>query len=303
MSDVTLAGQAPASIDTERVSVNGIDLFVRTIGAGPNVVVLHGGPSATHHSLLPALDRLATGRRLCYYDQRGCGESRVRANVPLDWQCHVDDLRELLDYWQIEEATIVGHSWGALLALLFAIQNPARANRMVLVAPASITAGGRDRFLEGLARRMVDLGIVGQQRELLGSDLRRRDPAAFRQRAFELTLAPHLKNPEQLIDIEHFQIKHRVREAVWRSLGDYDFTGEISSLSMPTLVVHGRCDPIPLSSSEQIAFLLGARLEIFEDSGHMPFFEECDRFAAIVDEFLPRSDEQDPSCSAAITED
>ena len=303
MSDITLAGQAQASTETEQVSVNGVDLFVRTIGTGPDVVMLHGGPSATQRSLLPALDRLATGRRLRYYDQRGCGESRIRADVPLGWQCHVDDLKELLDCWRIEEATIVGHSWGALLALLFAIQNPARTNRMVLVTPAAITAEGRNQFLKRLARRMVDLGIVIQQRDLLESDLRRRDPAAFRQRAFELTLAPHLKNPEQLFDIEHFQITHRVREAVWRSLGDYDITGEISSLSIPTLVVHGRCDPIPLSSSEQIALLLGARLEIFEDSGHMPFFEECDRFAEVVDGFLPRIDEQDQICSAAITED
>jgi pimeloyl-ACP methyl ester carboxylesterase len=97
MCDVTLTGQAPTSTETELVRVNNIDLFVRSIGTGPDVVVLHGGPSATHLSLLPAFDRLATGRRLRYYDQRGCGQSRVTPDVPLDWQHYVDDLRELLD--------------------------------------------------------------------------------------------------------------------------------------------------------------------------------------------------------------
>lgn len=303
MSEATLKVESAHSAFVEMVTVNGIDLFVRSIGSGPEVIVLHGGPSATHHSLLPAFDRLAQGRRLRFYDQRGCGKSRVKADVPLGWQCHVDDLRELLDHWQIENAAIVGHSWGALLALLLAIQDPSRVNRMVLITPASITADGRDQFLERLAKRMVDLGIVNQQKDLLRSDLRRSNPAAFRQRAFELTIAPHLKDPEKVFDIEHFQITHRVREAVWRSLGDYDLTGDISKLSMPTLVVHGRFDPIPLASSENIASLLAARLEVFEESGHMPFFEEQDRFANVVGAFLPSSHERSTSGSDAKTGD
>jgi proline iminopeptidase len=187
-----------------------------------------------------------------------------------------------------------------LLALLYAIQNPERIERMLLVTPASITTKGRRGYLDELSRRTADLGILNQQRELLRSDLRRRDPDAFRQRAFELTLAPYLKDPKKPTGIAPFRISHRVREAVWRSLGDYDLTNEISSLSVPTLVIHGRYDPIPLSSSQQTATLLGAQLEVFEDSGHIPFFEERERFLTIASEFLPRdhepgSDNTDPT--------
>ncbi len=59
---------------------------------------------------------------------------------------------------------------------------------------------------------------------------------------------------------------------------------------MPALVIHGRYDPIPLSSSQQIANMLGARIEILENSGHLPFFEEPDRFVATVDAFLTESE-------------
>jgi len=192
----------------------------------------------------------------------------------------------LIDLWQIKEATIIGHSWGALLGLLFAIQSPDRVARMLLVAPAPITAEGRSEYLDRLGRRMTELEISNQQRELIQSDLRRCDPVAFRQRAFELSLAPYLKNPKHSYSIAPFQISHRVREAVWRSLGDYDLTDELSRLSVPTLVIHGQFDPIPLSSSQQIATLLASQLEVFEDSGHMPFFEEPERFAEIAEEFL-----------------
>ena len=55
----------------ETVSVGGLELHTRTVGEGPDVIVLHGGPGAHHDYLLPHFDALATGRRLRYYDQRG----------------------------------------------------------------------------------------------------------------------------------------------------------------------------------------------------------------------------------------
>jgi len=259
------------------------------VGTGPEVVALHGGPSAGFRSLLPAIDRLADGRKLLYYDQRGCGRSVVASNVPLDYQAHLDDLEALFDIRQIERAAIIGHSWGALLGLLFGMQHPSRVDRLVLVTPAPITAEGRRQYLEQLTRRSTELGILQRQRELLGSKLREKNPAEFRRRAFDLMLAPYLKDPHRSVGIEPFRIRHRVREAVWRSLGKYDLTDAISELSIPALVVHGRSDLIPVTSSQQIASLLGAQLEIFEDSGHIPFWEEEDRFLAVVGAFLPNS--------------
>jgi proline iminopeptidase len=287
--EATLTGATPFSPVTEFVAVNDVSLFVRSLGAGPDVVALHGGPSAGHRSLLPAFDRLALGRRIRSYDQRGCGQSVVPPHVPLGFQAHLDDLGALLDCWHIERATIIGHSWGALLSLLYGTRNPGRIERMLLVTPAPITAEGRRQYLDRLARRAAELGILRRQRELLRSSLRRRNPAEFRHRAFELMLAPYLKNPDRSVGIAPFRIRHRVREAVWRSLGDYDLNEEVSKLSVPAMVVHGRADLIPLSSSRQIASLLGAQLEIFEDSGHIPFWEEQDRFLAVANEFLPHS--------------
>ena len=287
LTDTALKLQASDPVVTEAITVNGVSLFTRSIGTGPaEAVVVHGGPSASHISLLPAIDELAQGRRLHYYDQRGCGKSPVSPPTPLGWQNQVADIHGLIDLWQIKEATIIGHSWGALLSLLFAIQSPDRVARMLLVAPAPTTAEGRSEYLDRLGRRMTELEISKQQRELIQSDLRRCDPVAFRQRAFELSLAPYLKDPKHSYSIAPFQISHRVREAVWRSLGDYDLTDELSRLSVPTLVIHGQFDPIPLSSSQQIATLLASQLEVFEDSGHMPFFEEPERFAEVAEEFL-----------------
>lgn len=286
MSEVVLEGNLELTAQTELAPINGLDLFVRTVGDGPTVVALHGGPSASHISLLPAFDDLARGRRLRYYDQRGCGESPAPPGMSLHWQQHVDDLAALLDHWGGEGVALVGHSWGALLSLLFAVQHPTLVRALALITPASITADGRELFLRRLACRMSEIGVLSQQRALLQSKLRRSDPDSFRKKAFELTLAPYLKVPHMAADIAPFKITHRVREAVWRSLGEYDLTDAVSKLSVPAIVVHGRFDPIPLESSTKIASLLDAPLEIFEDSGHMPFLEERERFFTVVDEFL-----------------
>src|SRR5215207_7962159 len=106
------------------VAVRGVDLFVRRVGAGPPAVVLHGGPGAHHDYLLPGFDALAEGRELIYYDQRGGGRSPVARDVPVGWTEHVADLDALRETWRLERLTLVGYSWGGLLALLYATSHP-----------------------------------------------------------------------------------------------------------------------------------------------------------------------------------
>ena len=110
----------------ERLKVNGVELYARIVGDGPDIVVLHGGPGAHHDYLLPQFDGLARGRSLRYYDQRGGGRSPVDRAIPVGWQEHVADLDGLLDEWNLSNVTLLGYSWGALLAILYATQHPNR---------------------------------------------------------------------------------------------------------------------------------------------------------------------------------
>jgi proline iminopeptidase len=76
----------------------------------------------------------------------------------------------------------------------------------------------------------------------------------------------------------------RIQDSVWDSLGDYDLTrpGQLDSVTVPTLVVHGRQDPIPLASSEVIARTLHAPLVSIDGAGHVPYVERpAEMFAAI----------------------
>lgn len=125
--------------------------------------------------------------------------------------------------------------------------------------------------------------------ELVRSGLQEHHPNRYRQRLFELSVAGYFADIGRARDLTLFRITQRTARAVWESLGDYDISEQLSSLSIPALVVHGRCNPVPLSAAERIAHHLQARLEVFEHSGHVPHIEEHDRFVRILDTFLPRS--------------
>ena len=173
-------------------SVRGVEIFVRRIGQGRPVVVLHGGPGADHEYLRPGFDALAQGRELIYYDQRGGGRSPVARDVPVGWTEQVADLEALRELWALDRMTIAGYSWGGLLALLYALEQPDRVERLALVSPAPVWRAARDGFEQAFAKRNLDPVLQEERRVLRESGLRERDPAAFQQRIFELSVAPVL---------------------------------------------------------------------------------------------------------------
>jgi proline iminopeptidase len=273
----------------QNVSINGVTLFTRTVGRGPEVVVLHGGPGAHLDYLLPQFDALSTGRTLRFYDQRGGGRSPVDREVPTGWQEQVADLDGLIDHWGITPATILGYSWGALLAMLYSIHHPHKVARLALVSPAAASSEGREEFERRFAERMRAPAIQQEREDLQRSGLRESDPEAYRKRLFELSVAGYFRDPDRARNLTPFRVTGRTQDAVWKSLGHYDLSDDLSRLRVPALVAHGRYDPIPLATAEHTARLLNARLEVFENSGHVPYVEDFDRFVAVLDSFLPKA--------------
>lgn len=273
--------------------VNGVDLFTRRVGAGPLVVVLHGGPGAHHDYLLPQYDRLARGRELFYYDQRGGGRSPVAREVPVGWREHVADLEALRESLGLERLPLCGYSWGGLLAVLYLLEHPGRVERLALVSPASITARYRAEFERRFAERMAAPEIVRAREELRVSDLRRRDPAAYQRRAFELSVAGYFRNPSDAANLTPFRVTARTQAAVWSSLNEYDLRPRLRERFGPlppprTLVLHGRFDPIPIEGSRELAEILkGDVVEL--PVGHCPHVEATDEFVAALDAFLPHA--------------
>ena len=280
------------------VAVNGVHLFTRRAGAGgaggdPAVAVLHGGPGAHHDYLLPQYDLLALGRTLVYYDQRGGGRSPVSRDTPVGWREHVADLDALRSHWALDSLTLLGYSWGGLLALLYALEHRNRVARLALVSSAPATARWRREFERRLAERMADPRIAEARAALQASDLRTRDPEQYRRQAFALSVAGYFRDPSVAIQMTPFRVTARTQQAVWDSLGDYDLRDRLKATfpagkAPPALLVHGTFDPMPIEGARELAALLDARV-VKLATGHAPHVEATREFVRALDGFLPKA--------------
>src|SRR5512143_440060 len=274
-----------------------VPLFWAAYGptGAPRLLVLHGGPGAHHDYLLPQMLELGGDYDLVFYDQRGGGQSKTDDRAPITWQTHVEDLDRVVDELRIEPLTLLGYSWGGLLAMLYAIEAAAgrtrhRPRRLVLIDPAPVTRAYRHVFEREFSRRQSDASVAQLRAELASSGLRERDPEAYRQRAFELSVAGYFADPAATHDLTPFRVTGRVQQSVWESLGDFDLLapGNLDSVDVQTLIVHGRQDPIPLASSEAAAKAMSAALVVVEGSGHVPYVEQPRALFTAVREFLAR---------------
>ena len=269
----------------------------------PPLLLLHGGPAASHDYLLPQMLALAEDHRLVTYDQRGGGRSRHDDDrAEIGWRDQVADVARVAAELRVAPLVILGYSWGGLLAMLYATEAadgrvaPPPA-KLALVDPAPITRATRIEFERELARRQASPAIAEARAELQASGLRAQDADAYRQRAFELSVAGYFADPARASDLTPFRVTGRVQQSIWDSLGEYDLTDALSRVHVPALVVHGRQDPLPLASSEAAARALGTTCVVIDNAGHVPYVEQPDQLFALLRGFLRDSASTHPAAS------
>lgn len=262
-------------------------------GATP-LMVLHGGPGAHHDYLLPQLLSLASlgeGYDLVFYDQRGGGRSKTDDPTPVTVETHVEDYTAVVRELDIDGAPLIGYSWGALLALHVLVTARASGVGAVppwlgLISPAPYLPADRASFDAELQRRQLAPAVANLRSELQASGLRERDPDAYRQRAFELSVAGYFAQPERSANLTPFRVTGRVQQSTWASVDGEALRRQLPSVQVPCVVVHGDRDPIPLASAQATAEALGARMVELQDCGHVPYVEQPEALFAALAGFL-----------------
>jgi proline iminopeptidase len=262
-------------------------LHVREIGAGPSIVVLHGGPDFGYDYLLPELDRLAERCRLVYYDQRGRGRSADGVlSDDVSIESEMEDLDLLRRYLGLESMAVLGHSWGGLLAMEYASRHPERLTHLILMNTAPGSYEDVQLFRQHLrrirpARDIEAMQTLEQSAEFRAGDLEV-EAAYYRihyrtaVHAPELVdlLVPRLRlnsTPEQVLTAR--AIEGRLYEQTWSSPG-YDLLPKLRRLAMPSLVIRGEDDFVPVEVSAHIAEAIpGARLAVLPRCGHFSYLE------------------------------
>jgi proline iminopeptidase len=284
---------------TGSVPVEGAALFTREIGRGQPLLVLHGGPDFDHHYLLPDLDRLADGYRLIYYDQRGRGLSGEGVGPEdITLASDIADIDRVREHFGLDSVAVLGHSWGGVLAMEYAIRHPERVSHLVLMGPGPASSADY-QFLraEGLRNEpdvLARLKKLGATKQLQSGDLEA-DAGyylvhfgnSFRSSEHLERLLENLRVGATPAGIRMARaIEDRLMDETWLAPG-YDLFPALARLSVPTLVLHGDRDLIPLACAEHIAAAIpGAKLVVLPNTGHFPYIERPAEVRRVLDAFF-----------------
>lgn len=276
---------------TNILRVPGASLVLEQLGSENtrSLVVLHGGPGEPHDYLRPHFDTLVSDRHnVVYYDQRGSGKSKLDAGSAFpDWQTHVRDLEAIRVCLRQERLTLVGFSWGALLALLFALEHPHRVAQLILVSPVPV--------------HVADMAIVAKN--LTRSESRpemdrlraqfAKEPRHPAHERFLLNVAACLVDPFVALSLTPVEPNAEAAEATLRSLGNFDLRPRLAALStIPTTILYGREDPVSAASAASTAQALGATCIVLDACGHAPFVEAKETFFGHVARVLNDIDQR-----------
>jgi L-proline amide hydrolase len=276
--------------------------------AGAPVVICHGGPGLTHDYLSSAATRLArSGRRCVLYDQVGNGRSTHSlpdgdgGSRDGGWsvELFVRELGALIDHLGIADRYhVLGHSWGGMLALEWARRQPAGLCSAVVVSAFASAAEYTKHVAELLAALPADVRVRLDRDEADGNT----DSAEYAE-AMRVFYRRHVCRRRPVPD-EVMRTLAAVREnpAVYNfmagpsefrltgTLREWDITADLSSVTVPVLLLSGHYDEVTPAAVEPLyRGLPDARWVVFEESSHMPHVEEPDRFHAVVEEFLART--------------
>jgi proline iminopeptidase len=285
-----LSGQTPAPHEA-RVPVGTAPtpaLYVRDVGQGRPVIVLHGGPDFDHTYLLPDMDRLlSNGYHLVYYDQRGRGRSADGVKPEdVSIASEVADLDRVREHFRLESAAILGHSWGALLAAEYAIRHPQRVSHLILMNPAPVTTADMTAFRT--ARNQKVGADLDRLRAIQASDAYKDGNPDAVAAYYSIHFKPALVRTEhygQLIAtlrasftrdgiLKARAVEERLVNDTWLTPGGYDLLPKLKALTIPTLVLASDHDFIPASAAEHIAQAMPkARLLMLKDCGHFSYME------------------------------
>lgn len=275
-------------------------LFVRVVGTGPALVVLHGGPDLDHQYLLPELDRLAEHCTLAYYDQRGRGRS-AQGVVPEDvtLESEMADLDLVREHLGVASVALLGHSWGGVLAMEYAGRHPGRVSHLILMnsAPAS----GEDAAAYFAHRRSARPPAEREaMAALAGSAAFRAGDPDVDLEYFRLHFRGALHRPE-LLDavvprlragwtaagvLTARAVEERLGEQTWFSPG-YDPLPALRRVTSPALVIHGEGDVVPVELARHVADAIpGATFCVLPRCGHFAYLEAPDEVAEQVARLL-----------------
>jgi proline iminopeptidase len=305
----TTAGTRAANayaIEQGFVDVGGMFIYYEQLGTGEPLVILHGGPGASHDYLLPYLIPLAKTNRLVFIDERGSGKS-TKLDDPSGYtvEAMADDVEAVRRALGLGKINLLGHSYGGVLAQAYALKYQENLGHLILASTFHSTRQLNDTFkrmmaamtpeLRGRIEALEKAGLYGN-----GKDFEKnRYTAPYMVAAWGEGYFPYLyrRHPDANYDpSDSGNMSWDLYREMWGSHGEFvvdgnltsvEYADRLSSLHVPTLIIlgdHDECEPAIAEDMRRC--IPGSRLVMLPESGHMTFVDQPTLFLKTVDEFV-----------------
>lgn len=292
-----------------------VELYHFSNGTGKKILVVHGGPGYPFSDPLPGLTALSDQHEFIYYDQRGSGKSTrpfdtfsgsnfyknmKMLDQKLGLGAQIADIERIRRILDEDKLSIIGHSFGAFIAALYAAEFPQRVDSLVLVSPADLLKFPSPRG-----------DLYSQVKNLLPENMKE-DYEAYQRKFMDFKNV--FKHSEQsLIDLSNGFTKFYAaaieakgltlpdlssdsRSGGWMVMGMFfsmgkenDYRRHLGAVSAPVLVVHGENDLQPAAASESyVEAFPNADFKVIGDAGHFSFLEKPQEFATTISEFYEK---------------
>jgi proline iminopeptidase len=302
----TAATPGVYDIHEKYVDANGELIYVKSFGRGEPLVVVHGGPGASHDYLLPYLVPLARKNRLVFIDERGSGKSQ-KLEDPKGYTVEnmVEDVEAVRRSLDLGKINLLGHSYGGVLAQAYAFKYPVNLRHLVLCSTFHSTKALNALFVQMKSRMPADLraridkaeksGLYGQGHEWEKG----RYPTSYMNDAWGGGYFQYLyqNHPDANFDpVANGIMSWDLYREMWGSHGEFvidgnltsvEYADRLKSLEIPTLITagdHDECDPSIAHAMNSL--IPGSKLVVFPHSGHMTFVDQPGLFVSAVNDFL-----------------
>jgi proline iminopeptidase len=288
------------------VDANGVLIYYVEMGKGDPLVIVHGGPGASHDYFLPWLLPLSRHHRVVFIDERGSGKSE-KLDDPRGYTVEnmVEDVESLRQQLHLGKINLLGHSYGGVLAQAYALKYQKNLSHLVLCSTFDSTRALNEVFVK--------------MKEKMSPELRQRIDAAEKEGLFghgkdyeknrytnDYMIAswgegyfPYLygRNPDPNYDpVANGIMSWDLYREMWGSHGEFvvdgnlvsvEYSDRLPSIKVPTLITVGDHDQVdPAVAREMHDKIAGSKLVVLPNSGHMTFVDQPLLFRKAVDDFL-----------------
>src|SRR5271169_3846901 len=288
------------------VDAHGEMIYYEIIGHGPPLMIVHGGPGASHDYFLPYLLPLARQNRLIFIDERGSGRSE-KLDDPLGYTVEnmVEDVEAIRSELGLGKVSLLGHSYGGVLAQAYALKYRQNLTHLILASTFASTSALNEVFVKMKQQMPADVrdhinklegqGLYGQGKPWE----RYRYTVEYMNAAWGDGYFPYLyqRHPDPNYDpVAQGVTSWDLYREMWGSHGEFvidgnlksvEYLDRLSTIKVPTLIIAGDHDESdPALSRQMNGKIAGSKLVILPESGHMTFVDQPIQFNKAVEEFL-----------------